>query len=158
MRIRVIHEQRDITLPERQRTFVLVFDKGDEFIAKLTDFAEDENLVGSHFSGIGSFSGANLGYFDREEMTYQQIPVQEQVEVLSLMGNIALTNGDPKVHAHVVLGKRDGSTVGGHILDAQIWPTLEVVLTESPTYLQRRTDDETGLPLINFEPDEEDEE
>jgi predicted DNA-binding protein with PD1-like motif len=83
-------------------------------------------------------------------MEYIKIPVNEQVEVLSLMGNIALNDGKPKIHAHGVVGKSDGTTRGGHVLAAHVWPTLEVIVTESPKDLQRATDKETGLALIQW--------
>jgi len=70
--------------------------------------------------------------------------------VLSLLGDIALADGKPKLHAHVVLGKRDGSAHGGHLLEAHVRPTLEVILTESPSHLERVHDPETGLPLIRI--------
>jgi predicted DNA-binding protein with PD1-like motif len=133
-----------------QKTFVLVFDKGDEVIEMLTAFAKDRGLGGSHFTAIGAFSRIVLGYFDREKKDYNKIPVNEQVEVLSLVGNIAIDEGAPKVHAHVVIGKSDGTAHGGHLLEAHVWPTLELVITESPHHLQRRTDEATGLALIDL--------
>ena len=133
-------------------TYACVLEKGEEFVQALRDFAKDRMLTGSHFTAIGAFSRVTLGYFDRGVKDYKRIPVDEQVEVLSLIGNIALAEGGPKVHAHVVLGKSDGTAHGGHILDAQVWPTLEVILEESPTHLQRRTDRETGLALIDMSP------
>lgn len=82
---------------------------------------------------------------------YQRIPVIEQVEVLSLLGDITLDDGEPKVHAHVVVGKADGRAYGGHLMAAQVRPTLEVILIESPKHLERKIDQETGLALISFE-------
>jgi uncharacterized protein len=131
-------------------TFALIFDKDEEFIASLTRFAKEKHLGGSHFTAIGAFRQALLGYFDREKKQYKRIPLQEQVEVLSLVGDIALDGGEPKIHAHVVVGKSDGSAHGGHVLEARVWPTLEVVLTESPRHLCRKTDAETGLALIDL--------
>ena len=87
-----------------------------------------------------------LGYFDRQSKKYKEIPIEEQVEVLSLVGDIALKDRAPQVHAHVVVGKSDGTAHGGHILKAHVWPTLEVVLTESPKHLRRKIDAETGWP------------
>ncbi|HBY93047.1 MAG TPA: DUF296 domain-containing protein, partial [Chloroflexi bacterium] len=87
------------------------------------------------------------GHYPR--MDYKKIPLNEQVEVLSLIGNIAMNNGEPKVHAHVVVGTSDGTTRGGHIAEAHIWPTLEAVVEELPKHLQRETDPETGLALIH---------
>jgi predicted DNA-binding protein with PD1-like motif len=135
---------------DKQRTFAVVFDSGDEFIADLTSLAKEKGLGGSHFTAIGAFSDVVLGYFDREKKEYRKIPVREQVEVLSLNGDIALKDGAPQLHAHVVVGKSDGTAHGGHILEAHVWPTLEVIVTESPKHLRRKTDDETGLALIDL--------
>lgn len=131
------------------RTWALVFDKGDEPVAGITDFAKREGLRGAHFTAIGAFSEVTLGYFDRGARTYKKIPLHEQVELLSLIGDVALDGGKPKVHAHAVVGRADGEARGGHLLDARVWPTLEVVLTESPRYLCKRHDPDTGLALID---------
>jgi predicted DNA-binding protein with PD1-like motif len=133
-----------------QSTFALIFDKGDEFIDTLTTFAREKDFGGSHFTAIGAFRDVMLGYFDRETKKYKEIPIVEQVEVLSLVGDIALKDKIPQVHAHVVVGKADGTAHGGHILEAHVWPTLEVVLTESPKHLRRKIDLETGLALIDL--------
>ena len=132
------------------KTYALIFDKGDEVIAELTTFAKAEGLVGAHFTAIGAFSRVTLGFFDRARKDYTKIPLPEQVEVLSLVGDVALQDGEPKVHAHVVVGKADGTAHGGHLLDARVWPTLELVLTESPRELTRRSDRESGLALIDL--------
>jgi predicted DNA-binding protein with PD1-like motif len=143
MKAKLIDEQE-------QKTFAIIFDKGDEFIDQLTSFAKKNDLSASHFTAIGAFRDVMLGYFDREKKKYREIPIAEQVEVLSLIGDIALKDETPQVHAHVVLGKADGTAHGGHILEAHVWPTLEVVLTESPKHLTRTTDPETGLALIDL--------
>ena len=133
-----------------QRTFALVFDPGDEVLEKLLAFAKQHRLTAASFTGLGALSDAVLGYFDCEEKRYRRIPVAEQVEVLNLTGNLALGNGEPKLHAHIVLGKADGTAHGGHLLEAHVRPTLEVIVTESPAHLQRRTDPQTGLALIQL--------
>ncbi len=91
-----------------------------------------------------------LGYFDWQKKDYTRIPVAEQVEVLALVGDIALNDGEPQLHPHVVIGKADGSAHGGHLLEAHVRPTLEVIVTESPAHLQRRSDPESGLALIRL--------
>ena len=131
------------------RTWALVFDKADEPVSGLTAFAKAQALGGAHFTAIGAFSEVTLGYFDRKTRDYKKIPLREQVEVLSLIGDVALDRGEPKVHAHVVVGRADGEARGGHLLNARVWPTLEVVLTESPRHLRKRHDPETGLALID---------
>ena len=141
MKVTLLNEQGE-------KTYAVVFDKGEEFMAGMMEFARSHGIGGSEITGVGGFSDATLGYFDRDRKDYLKIPVQEQVEVLSLDGNIAIDGEKPKVHAHVVVGLRDGATRGGHVLEAHVWPTLEVVVTESPKHLQRTTDPETGLALI----------
>ena len=133
-----------------QRTFVVVFDHGDAVLENLLAFAREHRLSAAEFTGIGAFSDAVLGYFDWQKKDYERIPVDEQVEVLNLTGNIALADGEPKLHAHIVLGKADGTAHGGHLLEGHVRPTLEVVVTESPAHLQRRSDPETGLALIRI--------
>jgi uncharacterized protein len=130
--------------------WALVFDKGDEPMGELERFAREHRLTAASFTGIGAFEEVVLGYFDRGRKEYEEIPVTEQVEVLTLAGDVAVADGEPKVHAHVVVGKRDGTAHGGHLVRARVWPTLEVVLTESPAELSKSHDPETGLALIDL--------
>lgn len=134
-------------------TFALIFDKDDEVIAELSAFARAQQVTAAHFTAIGAFSQATLGFFDRARRDYRKIPMTEQVEVLSLLGDIALDGGEPKVHAHVVVGKSDGTAHGGHLLEGRVWPTLELILTESVQHLRKKTDRETGLALIDADAD-----
>jgi len=134
-----------------ERTFAPIFDKGDDVVPLLEAFAREQGLDASRFSAIGALQEAVVGYFDWEKKDYLRIPVPEQVEVLSLNGDIALDGEQPKVHAHAVLGRRDGSTVGGHLLQATVRPTLEVLLVESPGYLRKTCHRETGLALIDID-------
>ena len=142
MKAKLIYEEQG------EKTFALVFDPGDEVMEELTNFAKENDLSAARFTAIGAFSDATLGYFDMEKKEYEKIPVDEQVEVLSLVGDVALFEGEPKLHAHAVLGRSDGTTRGGHLLGAHVQPTLEVVIVESPEHLRRETDEETGLPLL----------
>ncbi|MGY1839108.1 MULTISPECIES: PPC domain-containing DNA-binding protein [unclassified Modestobacter] len=133
--------------PPRQQA--VVFGTGEEVISGLTDWATANELPATSFTGIGAFSEATLGYYDLDEQEYAEIPVPDQVEVLALTGDITRDGSDGwQVHAHVVCGRRDGSTVGGHLLRAVTRPTLELVLTTSPSHLQRRHDPASGLALI----------
>lgn len=132
-----------------ERVFAVIFETGDDPMAGLTRFAEEQKLSAAAFTAIGAFNGATLGYFDWDKKDYERIPVKEQVEVLALVGDIAIQGeNEKKVHAHVVLGRRDGSACGGHLLAASVRPTLEVILTESPRHLCKRHDAESGLALI----------
>jgi len=132
------------------RTFVIVLETGDEVMRPLVEFAINHDLRGSHFTAIGAFSDAVVAYFDWRSKRYRQIEIPEQVEVLSLLGDVAVEGDKPKVHAHVVLAKSDGSAHGGHLVSGHVRPTLELVLTESPRHLRRRFDPESGLALIDL--------
>jgi predicted DNA-binding protein with PD1-like motif len=132
-----------------ERTYALIFNTGDEVKSGLVQFATGQRLSGSHFTGIGAFSDVTLAYFDWQRRDYKKIPLHEQVEVLSLVGDVALKeDGEPEIHAHVVVGKSDGTAWGGHLMEAHVRPTLEVILVESPKHLQRKFDAESGLALI----------
>ena len=130
------------------RTHVLVLETGDEAASGLLEYVRSERIGAATITAIGAFSVVVLGYFDVERKEYARIPVREQVEVLTLMGDVALEGAEPRVHVHVVVGRRDGSAYGGHLLEARVRPTLEVVLTEVPGHLQRVMDPQSGLPLI----------
>ena len=132
------------------RTFALIFDKGDAVREQLLEFANTNGFNNVQLTAIGAFSEVTLGYFERQQKDYKKIPVQEQVEVLSFVGNIVQKEGKPMLHAHVVVGRSDGTTMGGHFLGGKVWPTLEMVITELPVQLSRTLDEETGLPLINL--------
>ena len=135
-----------------EKTMVLIFEHGDEVISTLQQFASENHLDAAHFTAIGGFSDIVLGYFDRERKEYKKIPLQQQVEVLTLAGDIALKeDGTPQIHAHVVVGDENGQARGGHVMEAHVWPTLELVLEEAPAHLRRRHDSESGLALIDLD-------
>lgn len=129
---------------------VLIFETGDEVVSTLTAFAKKHHTAAAHFTAIGAFSDAGLGYFDLQTKDYLKNQVNEQVEVVSLIGDIALDSGEPKVHAHVVIGKKNGAAMGGHLLEAHVHPTLELFLQDSGEQLKRKFDRESGLALIDL--------
>jgi uncharacterized protein len=132
------------------KTFALVFDKNDDVLPLLLQFAEENDISSARLSGIGAFQRVRLGYFDRDRREYQPIEINEQVELLSLIGNLARKDGKAKLHAHVIVGKRDGSAHGGHLLGGNVWPTMEIMVIETPAHLQRTMDETTGLALLDL--------
>jgi uncharacterized protein len=129
-------------------TYAVVLDTGDEVAAELARFVRQNEVEAASVTAIGAFHDALLGYFDWQTKQYKKIAVDEQVEVLSLLGDVAVAEEGPSLHLHAVLGKADGSTVGGHLLAAHVRPTLEVILIQPPSYLRKRRDPTTGLALI----------
>jgi uncharacterized protein len=132
------------------QTFALVFDAGETVTGPLLTFAREHAIDAASFSGIGAFERVTLGYFELQKRDYKHIEVSEQVEVISLIGNLAVGNDGPKLHAHVVVGKSDGAAYGGHLIEGRVRPTLEITLVETPAHLKRRSDPATGLALIDL--------
>jgi predicted DNA-binding protein with PD1-like motif len=131
-----------------EKVHVIILDKGEEVARSILSYARDAAIGCAHFTAIGAFSEIVLGFFDRERRTYDEIPIREQVELLALTGNLTEQDGSPRLHAHAVVGKRDGSAHGGHLVRAMVFPTLEIVATEVAAELRRTVDPETGLALI----------
>jgi len=129
---------------------ILVLHTGNDALAAITEFAVRSRIEGASFSAIGAFQEATIAYWNWDTKKYEHIEVPEQVEVLALTGSIARAGNDPKLHAHVVLGRRDGSTIGGHLVRAVVRPTLEVFMVDFGARLTRRKDQATGLWLLDL--------
>jgi uncharacterized protein len=132
-----------------EREYAVIFAKGDEAFSGLQEFAERYQIQSAHFTAIGALNGATLAWFDPQRKMYRKIPILGQVEVVSMIGDIALCQGKPTVHTHMVVGLPDGTTKGGHVLDAHVFPTLEVMVTVDPIAMHKRLDPETDLTLID---------
>lgn len=134
-----------------ERTFALVFETGEEVVAALLRFASEKGLAGAHLTAIGAFQRVTLGFFDPARKEYKPISIEEQVELLSLVANIARNDeGEAKLHAHVVVGKADGTAHGGHLLEALVRPTMEILVVESSKHLRRRMRDDVGVALLDL--------
>jgi len=133
------------------KTFILVFETGDELAKGLLEFAEQEKLSAASFKAVGALSSVRLGWFSWESKQYEpSVTLDEQEELLSLIGDVAVKGGKPVVHAHAVIGRKDGTAHGGHLLEAHFRPTCEVVLAESPIHIQKQVDPESGLAVIRL--------
>ena len=138
-----------VSKPGETRVWIAVLDRGDDVKDCLLKMVNQEGIENASFVALGAFEKATLGYFDWQQKKYQEIAVDEQVEVISLVGDIVPDEkGKPSFHAHAVLGRGNGSTRGGHLLKGQVRPTLEVTMTELPAHLTRRRHPELGLSLI----------
>ncbi|MFC3057562.1 PPC domain-containing DNA-binding protein [Paenirhodobacter populi] len=133
------------------RLFAVVLDRDDEAFGAIQDFAARQNITAASVSAIGAFERAVVGWFDIETESYRRIPVEEQCEVLSALGDIGVDKeGKPSLHLHAVLGLADGSTRGGHFLEGTVRPTLEVMVTETPGHLRRTKKSEFGISLLDL--------
>jgi predicted DNA-binding protein with PD1-like motif len=141
------------TLSDRPgaQVHVVILDAGEEAFATLTKFANDANISAASLTAIGAFERAVVGWFDLASKGYRKIEVDEQCEVLSAIGDLAVgDDSKASLHVHIVLGLSDGSTRGGHLLEGRVRPTLEVVLTEAPSALRRKKRADLGIALIDI--------
>jgi predicted DNA-binding protein with PD1-like motif len=127
-----------------------VFDSGDNVLDEVQRACESEGIFAAALSAVGGFQRATVAWYDLGRKRYEPIEVDEQVEVVSFLGNVTVYHGKPKIHVHCALGRRDGRVVGGHLLSAFVRPTLELVIEELPAPLERTDRPEIGIPLIDL--------
>jgi predicted DNA-binding protein with PD1-like motif len=133
------------------RHFLIVLDTGEEVAGALLRFAEEQRVSHASFHALGAFSRSTIAFFNLDTNEYEKTRIDEQVEVISLIGNIAIFEGKPKLHAHVVVGKRDLTAHGGHLIEGHVRPTLEVSLSAFDQKIVRSIDAATTLPLIDID-------
>jgi len=132
------------------KTYILVFSKGDEILSGITEFAQKNNIKSAHFTAIGDAMTAKVGWYDKNNKMFKVIAINEQAEITSMVGDIAwLNNSKPSVHAHINLADGNGIVHGGHLLEAFVYPTLEVILTVDPIAMHKGFNEEAGINLID---------
>ena len=142
-RVHVLSQQ------EARQTLVIAFGPGDEVLPGLHELARARGWQSAHFSGIGSFSRATLGWFDFDRKEYRKIPREGTLEVVSFSGNVALGQDHaPLVHVHCAVADGQGAVTGGHLLDATVAATLEVFLTVEPTAVRKAPDEALRAKVI----------
>jgi uncharacterized protein len=151
----LIHENMELPMQVHQldsdgegRSFALVLATGEDAVDKLVSFAREHNVKSGRFMGLGALSDVELGFFDFSKNDYHRNLLDEQVEIVSLVGNFSCQEGEARVHPHIVVARRDGQAYGGHLLSGHVKPTLEIMIVETPASLQREIDPKTGLGLI----------
>jgi len=145
MHFKLLHETNGV------KEFVLIFSKGDEVVSGLNDFASQNKITAARFTAIGALSSASIAWFDLDKKSYKLNSIDEQVELVSLIGDIALYNNKPVVHGHLSVGFSDGSVKGGHLVEAICNPTIELFITVFPLPLEKKVDTDTDLKLIHPE-------
>ena len=143
MKVRLLSEKGGV------KNYAIILAKGDEVMSGLTDFARQNKVTSASFTAIGAFSHATVAWFDDGRKEFKLIPIEQQVELVSMIGDIALLNDQPAVHTHVAVASSDGTVRGGHVINAFVFPTLELFMTVYPTPLHKESDKATGLKLID---------
>jgi uncharacterized protein len=122
-----------------------------DLVQSITELARSKGIEAGNFAAIGALKRARLGYYDQKHHEYREIKIDSPHEMASCVGNISLKDGEPFVHAHVVLADEKGNTRAGHLLEGIVF-AAEVHLRqlEGPK-LERKYDEVTGLSLWNLE-------
>lgn len=136
---------------EPERAWILVFDTGDPVVETLVSFARDQGIRGARLEGIGALHDVSLGFYRGDRKDYERFALDEELELLSLIGNLSMADGEPRVHAHAVVSRAGGTALGGHLFEGHVGPTLEAFVTEVPVELRREMDEELGLPLLRLD-------
>ena len=143
MEARVLHELQG------RRTFVVVLRTGEEVLRELRAFAGRQKIVAAQFTAIGALSDAVLAYFDWEKQDYQSSPVRRQVEVVSLVGELA---GGRSLRIHAILAGREGTALAGYLTQAHVRPKLEVTINATLRHSRKIHDPEGERALIDLNP------
>jgi uncharacterized protein len=143
IKVRLLSENNGV------KNYAIVLAKGDEVMSGLSDFATQNKITSASFTAIGAFSHVTVAWFDASRKEFKVIPIKQQVELVSMIGDIALSGEQPVVHTHVSVASSDGTVRGGHLINALVFPTLELFMTVYPKPLQKQLDEATGLNLID---------
>jgi predicted DNA-binding protein with PD1-like motif len=135
--------------PGAARSFFVILEEGDEVMESLKSFALEQGIEAARFSGIGALRETTVAFFKAGEDESREILFDEQVQVLSCMGTIGVTDAGPVVHGHLVLSLPDGHARGGHLVTGKVRPKLELVVLELPGSLHRGGDDATDVPSLD---------
>lgn len=135
---------------ETPQGYVLVLDRHDELLESMTRFATETGARAASFQGIGAVGKLTLGFYDLAAEAYERRSWEEDLEVASLIGNLAVVDGGPFPHVHGVFGRRDFSAVAGHVFEAVVSVTLEVSVSVFPEAIHRSPVDFCDLKLMDL--------
>jgi predicted DNA-binding protein with PD1-like motif len=147
MKVKLISESNGV------KNYAVIFAKEDEVLSGINDFARKYKVTSARFTAVGALKGVTTGWLDLKKKMYKLNPINEQVELTSLIGDIGLYNGNPAVHSHITIGLPDGTARGGHLIEAHVNPTVELFVTVFPTTLEKTLDPETDLKLFELTKD-----
>lgn len=133
---------------ESGSTHILGFKRGEEVISGLREFLKQRNIRAGHFTGLGAAESLEIAFYNLSAKEYERKVANYDVEILNLMGNTAMSDGEPIIHAHGVFGKRDFSAFGGHVFKIIVSGSCEIHLAALEGFMKREPDEATGLNLL----------
>ncbi len=130
--------------------YVLRLDEGEEAVSTIRSFLTEVSILAGYFVAWGAFSHLKLEYYRVVEQDFRQRTFDAQLEVASLLGNIACLNGQPTIHAHLTVGDEQFRSYSGHLVEGTVRPTLEVFVTPFAGELRRSWDPERRLATLEL--------
>ncbi len=130
--------------------FLVRIETGEEIASTITEFARAHAIDAAEVSAIGSAFEVVLGYFDRSTKQYERHSVEGEVEIVSMLGTLAIKEGQPFPHLHATVSGRDFRPLAGHFFEGRAGATCEVVIRPMKGYAQRTKDEATGLFLLDL--------
>jgi uncharacterized protein len=130
--------------------YIVRLERGESVVESLTTFLADEGIDFANLSAAGAVQWVRLAYWNADTRRYEEREFDEQLEVVSFQGNSSLKDGKPFLHLHAVFARRDFSTLGGHLREARVHPTLEVWLSAEDVPVRRAHDAASGLDLLDL--------
>lgn len=135
---------------KQKNTYIIRLFKGEKIIEALTKFLTEQKITSAYLLGIGAVSEAELAHYDLEKKKYSSKKFNEQLEIINMTGNIALLEGKPMIHTHIALGDKGMKVLGGHLKEATVAATCEIILKTFEENLEREHDPEIGLNLLKL--------
>lgn len=123
---------------------------GDEIVESITDIFKEEKIYSGMINGIGAINKVQLGFYNLESKKYKKKYFNDDYELTSLMGNIALKDGNPFVHIHINMSDENFDVIGGHLFSAVTAASAEVIVLLDNQYIKRELDQKVGLYLWDF--------
>lgn len=133
---------------QENNTYILNIERGEELISTLRDFLEKENIKAGYLTGLGAAGSLDIAYYNLATKKFERHTIKEDVEILSLTGNIAMLKDETIIHMHGTFGRKDLSVFGGHLFALHISGACEIHLTKLSGEMTRAYDEATGLNLL----------
>ncbi len=138
---------------KKEGTLILRLERGEEIVSALKSLQKKENIPSAAFSGIGATDSATIGVYRMAEKRYEAVELSGDMEIAALTGNLTADGeGEPYVHAHIVLGN-GRNAYAGHLNSAVVSATAEIFVFATDVPVSRRFDAETGLNVFKFSHD-----
>tara|TARA_B110001454_G_scaffold210867_1_gene225875 strand:- start:382 stop:813 length:432 start_codon:yes stop_codon:yes gene_type:complete len=118
---------------------------GDLINKSLTEISVKENISNAWINGIGAIDSVEVGYMDVVNKKYQKRNFNDNYELISLIGNITIKDGVPFVHTHITFSDTEYKVFGGHLFDAKITATGEIILTVANSKIDRQFNENVGI-------------